>query len=194
MIRRLVFAFLLVLAVIGQAHAQIPPVGSAAPEFVLLDQNGAARRLADWRGRWIVLYFYPKDDTPGCTAEACAFRDDFAQLSALGAQVVGISVDDRTSHLAFAAKYNLPFPLLADTTADVAQQYGALSSWAGLKLAKRYSFLVDPAGRIAKSYLSVDASRHSQEIVADLKALQGPPPSRGRGRALPPAGAAGPAR
>lgn len=177
MIRQLtVLLTLLVLAV--PARAEVPVVGTAAPEFSLPDQNAVPRHLAEWRGKWVVLYFYPRDDTPGCTAEACAFRDDLAQLTALGAQVVGVSVDDTVSHKTFAAKYSLPFPLLADTTAAVARQYGALSDWLVVKVAKRYTFLVDPAGRIAKVYLSVDASRHSTEIIADLKLLQGRPAGR----------------
>ena len=173
MIRKLAVGLLTLLALAAAARADVPPIGAAAPGFSLSDQNGAPRRLAEWRGQWVVLYFYPKDDTPGCTTEACTFRDDLAQLTALGAQVVGISVDDTASHKAFADKYHLPFPLLSDATAEVARQYGALSDWLVIKVAKRYTFLVDPAGRIAKVYLSVDASRHSKEIVADLKALQG---------------------
>jgi peroxiredoxin Q/BCP len=169
---------MMLIALAAIARAEVPAIGAAAPGFSLPDQNGAIRRLADWRERWVVLYFYPKDDTPGCTTEACSFRDDLAKLTALGAQVVGISVDDTASHKAFAEKYHLPFPLLADTTTEVAQQYGALSNWLGIKVAKRYTFLVDPAGRIAKVYLSVDASRHSTEIVVDLKALQGKPAAR----------------
>lgn len=173
MIRKLAAALSALFIFAAAAQAEVPAVGTVAPGFSLPDQKGAMRRLAEWRGRWVVLYFYPKDDTPGCTEEACAFRDDLAQLAALDAQVVGISVDDTISHKAFAEKYSLPFPLLADTTTDVARQYDALSNWLGFKIAKRYTFLVDPAGRIAKAYLSVDTSRHSKEIVADLKALQG---------------------
>ena len=171
MIRKLALGLLSLLILTAAARAEVPAIGTAAPGFSLPDQNGATRRLSEWRGRWVVLYFYPKDDTPGCTTEACAFRDDLARLTALDAQVVGISVDDTVSHKAFAEKYSLPFPLLADTTAEVARQYGALSDWLGIKVAKRYTFLVDPAGRIARVYLSVEASRHSTEIVADLKAL-----------------------
>ena len=175
MIRKLAVGLLTLLALSATAWAEVPAIGTVAPGFSLPDQNGAPRRLAEWRGRWVVLYFYPKDDTPGCTTEACAFRDDLARLTALGAQVVGISVDDTVSHKAFADKYNLPFPLLSDSTAEVARQYGALSDWIGFKVAKRYTFLVDPVGRIAKTYLSVDTSRHSAEIVADLKILQAAP-------------------
>lgn len=177
-IRKLALGLLTLLALTVGARAEVPAVGAAAPGFSLPDQSGAVRRLAEWRDRWVVLYFYPKDDTPGCTAEACTFRDDLAKLTVLGAQVVGISVDDTASHKAFAEKYNLPFPLLSDTTTEVAQQYGALSDWLVIKMAKRYTFLIDPAGRIAKVYLSVDTSRHSAEIVADLKALQGKPAGR----------------
>ena len=170
--RKLVVGLLSVLALISVASAEVPALGSVAPGFSLPDQDGAMRRLDEWRGRWLVLYFYPKDDTPGCTTEACSFRDDISLLTGLGAQVVGISVDDTASHKAFAEKYHLPFPLLADATAAVARQYGALSDWLVVKMAKRYSFIIDPAGRIAKVYLSVDPARHSREIAADLKALQ----------------------
>ena len=119
----------------------------------------------------MVLYFYPKDDTPGCTEEACAFRDDQAALTLLGAQVVGISLDDTASHAAFAKKYSLPFPLLADGDAKVSASYGAVTNLVVAKFARRYTFLIDPQGRIAKAYLNVDTSRHSAEIIADLKRL-----------------------
>lgn len=153
-------------------QAATPAIGAAAPDFSLLDQNGKLRKLSDWRGKWVVLYFYPKDDTPGCTEEACTFRDDLEQLSALDAQVVGISIDTSASHKAFAEKYRLPFPLLADDKAEVAASYGALSDWLLIKLAKRYTFLINPTGKIAKAYLSVNTSRHSAEIVSDLKLLR----------------------
>ncbi len=159
------------LSVFGLAAtaADVPAVGSMAPEFSLPDQHGKPRHLTEWRGKWVVLYFYPKDDTPGCTEEACTFRDDLEQLTALDAQVVGLSVDTSESHKAFAEKYKLPFPLLADSKADVATRYGALSNWLVIKLAKRYTFLIDPQGKVAKVYLSVDTSRHSAEIVSDLR-------------------------
>lgn len=153
-------------------QAAVPVAGQPAPDFVLQDQSGKPRRLADWHGKWLVLYFYPKNDTPGCTEEACTFRDDWEQLTGLGAEVVGISVDDSASHAAFTQKYKLPFPLLADTQGEVAQRYGAISDWKLFKFAKRYTFLIDPQGRIAKVYLSVNTSRHSAEVVADLKRLK----------------------
>lgn len=149
--------------------AVVPTAGAVAPEFALPDQDGKSRQLLEWRGKWVVLYFYPKDDTPGCTEEACAFRDDWMQLSAMGAVVVGISIDTAASHKAFAQKHKLPFPLLADERAEVAQKYGAVSDWMVIKLAKRYTFLIDPQGKVAKAYLSVNTSRHSTEIIEDLK-------------------------
>ena len=151
--------------------ASVPTPGDTAPDFRLVDQNGQIKKLSDFSGQWVVLYFYPKDDTPGCTKEACAFRDDLASLEKLGAKVVGISVDDSDSHAKFAAKYHLPFPLLADEDGKVAESYGALTNLLVVKIAKRYTFLIDPKGKISKVYLSVDTSRHSQEIVDDLKKL-----------------------
>jgi peroxiredoxin Q/BCP len=169
-LRRALCALLPLCATV--AVAAVPVVGAMAPDFALPDQHDKLRSLSEWRGKWVVLYFYPKDDTPGCTTEACNFRDDLQQLSALDAQVVGISVDTSASHKKFAEKYHLPFPLLADAKGEVAANYGALSDWLVLKLAKRYTFLINPQGRIAKAYLSVDTSRHSAEIVNDLRLLK----------------------
>ncbi len=150
---------------------ELPKVGGAAPDFSLPDQNGVVHSLREYSGKWLVLYFYPKDDTPGCTQEACAFRDDMHKLTALGAQVVGISVDDSGSHAAFAQKYHLPFPLLADKTTAVAASYGALTDLGVFRFAKRYTFLIDPQGKVAKVYVKVETSRHSQEVIEDLKQL-----------------------
>ncbi len=153
--------------------ADIPKPGQPAPGFSLQDQNGKVHALKDYLGQWVVLYFYPKDDTPGCTKEACSFRDDLHQLEKLGAQVVGVSVDDTDSHAKFAQKYHLPFPLLADKDGKVADSYGSLTNLGLVKIAKRYTFLIDNNGNIARSYQSVDTSRHSQQIIDDLKQLQG---------------------
>ena len=150
--------------------AGTPAIGEDAPDFRLPDQTGTPRTLKDYAGKWVVLYFYPKDDTPGCTQQACAFRNDFRKLTDLGAQVLGMSVDDSASHAAFARKYHLPFPLLADSGGAVAQRYGALRNLGIVKFAKRYTFLIDPQGKIAQVYLSVDTARHSQEIIVDLQA------------------------
>lgn len=151
-----------------------PKVGDLAPDFTLSDQNGDAHQLSNYRKQWVVLYFYPKDDTPGCTTEACNFRDDIRQLRALGAQVLGVSVDSVASHADFAAKHGLPFPLLADETAEVAEKYDSLLNLLVTKIAKRRTFLIDPAGIIAKIYQDVDPDGHSDEVISDLKKLQHP--------------------
>ena len=147
-------------------------VGDEAPSFTLNDAKGQTHYLSDYSGKYLVLYFYPKDDTPGCTKEACHFRDDMAELEKLGAKVVGVSVDNSSSHDDFAKKYHLPFPLLADTNGHVAASYHALTDFYVLKIAKRYTFLISPTGKIAKIYKSVDTSNHSQQIIDDLKAIQ----------------------
>jgi thioredoxin-dependent peroxiredoxin len=154
---------------ISCARAALPAVGVPAPEFGLADHSGKTRTLTEFRGKWVVLYFYPKDDTPGCTEEACNFRDDISALNQMGAQVVGVSLDDSASHAQFAKKYSLPFPLLADPSGAVTRSYGALPE--GSRYAKRYTFLIDPAGKVAKVYTSVETSRHSAEVIADLKRL-----------------------
>lgn len=152
--------------------APILKSGDDAPNFTLPDYQGRQVSLSDFKSKWVVLYFYPKDDTPGCTTEACHFRDDFKLLENLGAQVVGMSIDDSFSHKKFAEKYNLPFPLLSDASGEVASLYGALNNFLVIKLAKRYTYLINPQGKIAKIYLSVDTSKHSQEIIEDLKKLK----------------------
>jgi len=163
-------ALALLLVRMAQAN-EIPKVGQDAPDFSLPDQDGKQHSLADYSGKWLVLYFYPKNDTPGCTQEACSFRDDLHQLTALGAVVVGVSVDDSSSHAKFAKKYKLPFPLLADKNANVSARYGALLNLGLFKVSKRYTFLINPQGKISKVYTKVDTSRHSKEIIDDLKLL-----------------------
>ncbi len=146
--------------------------GEAAPDFLLADGDGRMRQSSEWRGSWLILYFYPRDDTPGCTAEAKAFNEHLPELTALKAQVVGISVDDVESHRAFAKSLGLNFPLLADTDGKVSRRYGALNDFAVVKFAKRHTFLIDPDGRIAKAYRDVEPSLHAGEIIADLKRLR----------------------
>jgi peroxiredoxin Q/BCP len=146
--------------------------GNPAPAFELKDQNGRLQAPDDYRGQWLVLYFYPKDDTPGCTTEACHFRDDIHQIQALGAKVIGVSIDNQESHQAFAEKHGLPFPLLADSKGKVAAAYGSIWSFGPFRLAKRHTFIIDPHGRVAKIYRKVDPKQHSQRIIADLKQLQ----------------------
>jgi peroxiredoxin Q/BCP len=166
------FAIAFYLFRVNVMAAPILKIGDDAPTFTLPDSQGNQVSLNDYKGKWAVLYFYPKDDTPGCSKEACQFRDDFKTLEALGAKVIGVSIDDSFSHKKFAEKYNLPFPLLSDASGEVADRYGALNNFLVIKLAKRYTFLINPQGKIAKIYLSVDTSKHSQEIIEDLKKLK----------------------
>ncbi len=167
----LLFAALLALAV--PALADAPAVGSPAPAFKLQDQDGKWHSLSDYRGKWVVLYFYPKDDTPGCTTEACAFRDNIFAFDKEGAVVLGISVDEVGSHKAFAEKHSLPFTLLADPTKAVTKEYGVLRTYmAVMEMAHRETFIIDPQGRIAKHYDTVDPDSHSKVVLDDLKALK----------------------
>ena len=161
---------LLAVSAVLQA-GDAPAVGSAAPTFRLQDQNGEWHELEDYRGGWLAVYFYPKDDTPGCTTEACNFRDNIYAFKAIGASVVGISIDDVESHQEFSAKYKLPFVILADETGATAQAYGVLRDWKVTKIAARESFLVNPDGFIVKHYEEVDPENHTQEVLADLDAL-----------------------
>jgi thioredoxin-dependent peroxiredoxin len=170
-IRYLTFAVL--LAWLGAAWAEGPALGSPAPEFKLQDQNGKWHSLKDYRGKWVALYFYPKDQTPGCTTQACEFRDNIFAFKDAGAQILGVSVDDVESHKAFSEKHSLPFPILADSTKETTKEYGVLKSYLGtLELAKRDTFLIDPQGRIVKHYSDVDPKGHSQIVLNDIKALQ----------------------
>ncbi len=170
------FSLVLLISIFGfyniSSATTLPKAGEKAPDFNLPDTKGELHGLSNYSGKWLVLYFYPKDDTPGCTKEACSFRDDLNKLDKLGAQIVGVSVDDSGSHAKFSEKYHLPFPLLSDKDGKVADSYGALMNLFVMKIAKRYTFLIDPQGTIAKVYLSVDTSRHSQEVIDDLQALK----------------------
>lgn len=139
-----------------------------AHNFTLTDQNGAERSLSDFRNKWVVLYFYPKDETSGCVAEACAFRDAHEQLLAKNAVVIGVSRDSVQSHADFARHHNLPFILLSDPHGLALKPYGA---WLPL-LAKRTTFIIDPAGKIVKEYPDVTPAEHAGQILADLQALQ----------------------
>ncbi len=146
-----------------------------APNFNLADQNNAFHSLTDYAGKWVVLYFYPKDDTPGCTTEACSFRDEYDYLQEQGIVVLGVSKDSVKSHAKFAEKFNLHFPLLADEDRQVIEKYNA---W-GLKkfMGREYegiirkTFIINPAGKIAKEYPKVTPKQHIGEILADLKEL-----------------------
>ena len=165
-------ALILLCALVAPAFAATPQVGESAPAFRLQDQNGHWRTPADFHGHWLVLYFYPKDFTPGCTTEVCTFRDDIAKLRKAGAEVVGVSLDDVKSHAEFAEKYRVPFPLLADSDRSVATRYGVLTSRMGVHYAKRTTFLIDPAGRIAKVYADVDPKANSSQVLTDLATMK----------------------
>ena len=145
-------------------------VGDKAPNFSLQDQNNITHTLSDYEGQWVVLYFYPKDDTPGCRTQACDFRDAVKRIIVSKAVVFGLSLDSVASHKLFAEKYNLPFSLLADEEGEVSELYDSLRKLLGY--AKRNTFIVDPEGNIAKIYLSVDPKTHSQMVLSDLESLQ----------------------
>ena len=149
-----------------------PEPGQPAPEFSMPDQYMKTHSLDQYLGKWVVLYFYPKDDTPGCTTEACNFRDDIFKLRALDAEVLGVSLDSTESHARFAEKYGLPFPLLSDAAGKTAEQYGCLTEWRGMTIAARHSFIIDPEGKVAKIYREVDPDTHSAQVLADLASLQ----------------------
>ncbi len=166
-IKASVIAFLLVLSSSSIAGLK---VGDKAPNFALQDQNDMTHNLSDYEGQWIVLYFYPKDDTPGCTTQACDFRDAVKRIIASKAILFGLSLDSVRSHKLFAEKYNLQFSLLADETGEVSELYDSLSSF--FKVAKRNTFIVDPEGNIAKIYLSVNPKTHSEMVLNDLNSLQ----------------------
>jgi peroxiredoxin Q/BCP len=169
-ILRKILAPLVMLLMTPAAHAT-PAVGESAPDFRLQDQNGEWQSLEQHRGRWIALYFYPKDDTPGCTKEACAFRDNIFAFDELNALILGVSLDDVESHAEFAEKYSLPFPILADTDKQAANAYGVYTKIVTFEIAKRQSFLIDPDGNIAKHYEKVNPDKHSEEVLADLRQL-----------------------
>jgi peroxiredoxin Q/BCP len=146
-------------------------VGDKAPDFSLTDEHGRPVNLKDFLGKKpVVLYFYPKDFTPGCTAEACSFRDDYKAYEEKGAVVIGVSLDSVESHKRFSEKYNLPFLILSDNRKEVAKAYGVLGI--GGLLAKRVTFIIDKEGTIAAVFSKVDVKRHSQEVLKALDELK----------------------
>ena len=154
----------------------IPKLHSVAPLFTLPDQNGKEHSLVDYADKWVLLYFYPKDDTPGCTKEACAIRDSFPNFKKLKITVLGVSVDSAASHKKFEKKYKLPFTLLSDDKKKVVKKYGV---WGKKKFmgreyegTLRTSFLIDPKGKIAKVYEDVKPEKHAEEVLRDLKRLE----------------------
>lgn len=159
--------------VFGIRNAEaMPDPGSAAPDFTLLSQEGNVVSLKDYQGKWVVLYFYPKDFTSGCTIQARNFQRDSAQYAERDAVVLGVSVDDVRTHEEFCAKEGLSFKLLADTSASVSKAYGSVMRLPGKTLSARNTFVVDPAGKIARVYRKVEVRGHSEEVLRDLDELQ----------------------
>lgn len=179
--RRLICLLVLILCLglSASAFAAETPVvltvGQQAPAFRLEDQHGKWVKPSDFHGHYLVMYFYPKDFTGGCTTEVCTFRDDIAKLRKAGANVVGVSLDDVKSHAAFAAKYHVPFPLLADSEHSVSTAYGVLSSEGSVQYANRTTFLIDPQGKIAKIYVDVDPEKNAGQVLSDLASLKAAP-------------------
>lgn len=159
-----------IITALGLAQAAEVKEGMTAPAFEARDQGGKLVRLTDYRGRaWVVLYFYPKDDTPGCTAQACSLRDGHGALQAAGAVVLGVSADDGQSHRAFADKFHLPFSLLADPDKRIIEAYGVKMPLLGF--ARRTTFLIDPRGVVRKVITDTRTKDHDQQVLAALKGM-----------------------
>ena len=150
----------------------MPPAGSSAPDFSLTSQDGNQTKLSDYRGHWVVLYFYPKDFTSGCTQEAHNFERDQAEFAKRNAVILGVSVDSADSHKRFCAKEGLNFKLLADTSHQVSKEYGSLVNFGVAKFSARNTFLIDPQGRIARAFASVNPARHSSEMLTAIDRLE----------------------
>jgi len=154
------------------AAGEVPAAGTAAPAFKLTTNEGKQASLADFKGKWVVLYFYPKDFTSGCTLEAHNFQRDLTKYEAAHAVILGVSVDTAESHKSFCAKEGLNFKLLSDADAKVSEAYGSVMEYNGMKLSARNTFIIDPQGKIAKVFVSVSPAGHSEEVLAALAALQ----------------------
>jgi len=174
----IVLTFMLLLFAIPMGckadEAVVLKEGDKAPEFSAVSDTGEIVSLKDFIGGKVVLYFYPKDDTPGCTMEACSFRDGFSEIEKAGATILGVSLDNKESHQKFKKKYNLPFTLLVDNNGEISKKYGVYKEYVPgiLKLADRVTFLIDEKGIIRKIFNKVDVSRHADEIKAELKVLE----------------------
>ena len=173
------YVFLLAFAIVAvvacnrvSAVNELPAVGAAAPAFNLTTNEGKQVSLNDFKGKWVVLYFYPKDFTQGCTIEARNFQRDIAKYEAANAVILGVSVDNAESHKEFCAKEGLNFKLLADTDAKVSEQYGSVMEYNGAKLSARNTFIVDPQGKIVKVFEKVKVAAHSEEVLASLATLE----------------------
>lgn len=154
------------------AAGEAPAAGTAAPEFSLTTNEGKPASLKDFRGQWVVLYFYPKDFTSGCTIEAKNFQRDLDQYKAINAVILGVSIDTAESHKEFCAKEGLNFKLLSDVDAKVSEAYGSIMEYNGMKLSARNTFIIDPKGKVAQVFMKVKPTPHSEEVLAALVALQ----------------------
>ena len=163
------------LSMVLRAGDKAPAVGSAAPDFTLNSQDGKPVSLHDFKGKWVVLYFYPKDMTTGCTIEAHNFQRDLSKYEAKNAVVLGVSVQDAKSHQEFCAKESLTFKLLADTEKRVSDEYGSVLNMGVMKLSSRHTFLIDPSGVIRKEWMDVDVKTHSDDVLVSLDELQKKP-------------------
>jgi thioredoxin-dependent peroxiredoxin len=159
-------------AIFALSPAEPPAVGTAAPEFTLSTNEGNQASLKDFRGSWVVLYFYPKNFTSGCTLQARNFQMDLEKYKAAKAIILGVSVDSAESHASFCQKEGLTFKLLSDTETKVSDAYGSLMEYNGMKLSARNTFIIDPKGKIAKVFLKVKPTGHSAEVLAALAELQ----------------------
>jgi len=171
------FALLVVTAVTAIAVSlpgEVPAAGTAAPTFKLTTNEGKEASLSDFKGQWVVLYFYPKDFTSGCTLEAHNFQRDIAKYEEAHAVILGVSTDTADSHKSFCAKEGLHFKLLADVGSKVSEQYGSIMEYNGAKYSARNTFIIDPTGKIAKVFVKVDPAGHSEEVLAALAELQKP--------------------
>jgi peroxiredoxin Q/BCP len=164
--------FMFVIGAVAADQPQPPTVGSSAPVFSLPSQEGTQVSLDQFKGKWVVLYFYPKDFTSGCTIEAHNFQRDIDKYTQKNAVILGVSVDNVDSHKSFCTKEGLNFKLLADSNHAVVQQYGSVMEYNGMTLAARNTFLIDPTGTIRKVYLKVSPQGHSDEVLADLQQLE----------------------
>lgn len=153
-------------------NAEPPTIGAAAPDFKLVSNEGTQTSLKKYRGKWVVLYFYPKDFTSGCTLEAHNFQTDLDKYTKKKAVILGVSVDTAESHKSFCTKEGLSFKLLADTDAAVSNEYGSLTERNGTKFSARNTFIIDPKGKIAKVFIGVKPSGHSSEVLEALASLQ----------------------
>lgn len=173
------YAFLFVFALVAvlacnrvSAVNELPAVGAAAPTFNLTTNEGKQVSLGDFKGKWVVLYFYPKDFTSGCTLEARNFQRDLAKYDAANAVILGVSIDTAESHKEFCAKEGLNFKLLSDSEAKVSEQYGSIMEYNGAKYSERNTFIIDPQGKIARVFEKVKPGGHSEEVLAALASLQ----------------------